>query len=120
MRITTTTTNTTAITFVRVYMQSSWAAMSENTYPLDTITLTLTGLVAGSDIVIRNAGTEVERANVDSNNATSYNYVYEALGNIDISVYKRGYIPFSIRNYALSASNASLPVAQVADRNYIE
>jgi len=119
IRITTNITNTTAITFVRVYMQSSWTAMSENTYPLDTITLTLSGLVAGSDIVILNAGTEVERANVDSNNATSYNYVYETVGNVDIGVFKSGYVPFYIRNYTLSNSNASLPIAQVPDRNYL-
>jgi len=120
MRITTTTTNTTAITFVRVYMQSSWEAMGSNLYPLDTITLTLTGLVAGSDVVILNAGTETERANVDANPTTSYNYVYETTGNVDIKVYKRGYIPFSIMNYTLSSTDASLPVAQVADRNYVE
>jgi len=48
IRITTNITNTTAITFVRVYMQSSWTAMSENTYPLDTATVVMVGLVDGS------------------------------------------------------------------------
>jgi hypothetical protein len=119
MRITTTATNTTAITFVRVYMQSSWSAMATNLYPLDTITLTLTGLVAGSDIVILQAGTETELANVDANPASSYNFVYEVPQAVDIMVYKRGYIPFGIRNYALSSTNSSLPIAQVADRNYL-
>jgi hypothetical protein len=89
-------------------------------YPLDIITLSLTGLVSGSDIVILNTGTEVERVNVDANPTTSYNYVYDTTGAVDIKVYKRGYIPFSILNYSLSTTNASLPVAQVADRNYIE
>jgi len=48
IRITTNITNTTAITFVRVYMQSSWTAMSETTYPLDTATVVMVGLVDGS------------------------------------------------------------------------
>lgn len=119
LKITTTVTNTTAIT--SVYMTTTSTTTTQAyTYPLDTITLTLNGLVAGSDIVILDAGTETERVNVDANPTTSYNYVYETISNVDIKVYKRGYVPFSIMNYALGSSNASLPVAQVADRNYIE
>jgi len=119
LKITTTITNTTAITSVYLATISTTTAQDYQ-YPLDTITLTLTGLVAGSDIVLLNAGTEVERVNVDANPTSSYNYVYETTGNVDIKVYKRGYIPFSIMNYTLSSTNASLPVAQVADRNYLE
>ena len=120
VRVTTVLTATAAITFLTMRTLSSSASQLQVTYPLDTVTLTLSGLVSGSDIVILNAGTEVERINVDANGSTSYNYVYETTGNVDIKVYKRGYIPFSIMNYALSSSNASLPIAQVADRNYQE
>jgi hypothetical protein len=119
LKVTTTVTNTTAIANLYLTTISTVTAQGYQ-YPLDTVTLTLNGLVSGSDIVILNAGTEVERVNVDANPSTSYNYVYDTTGNIDIVVYKRGYIPFSIRNYSLSASNASLPIAQIADRNYIE
>ena len=119
LKITTSTTNATAITSVYTTTVSTTTAQDYQ-YPLDTITLTLGGLVSGSDIVILNAGTEVERINVDANPSTSYNYVYETAGSVDIKVYKRGYIPFAIMNYALSSSNASLPIAQVADRNYRE
>jgi len=119
LKVTTITTNTTAITSVYMTTVSTTTAQDYQ-YPLDVITLTLTGLVAGSDIVILNAGTETERVNVDTNPTASYNYVYETTGNVDIKCYKRGFIPFSIMNYALSSTNASLPVAQVADRNYIE
>jgi hypothetical protein len=120
VRITTLTANTSAITYLRMNTITSWEDQTANTYPLDVITLTLTGLVPGSDIVILNAGTEVERVNVDANNATMYNFVYEATGAVDIRVYKRGYIPFSILNYSLGTSNVSLPIAQVADRNFLE
>jgi len=119
IKITTTVTNATAITSVYMTTVSTTTAQDYQ-YPLDIITLSLTGLVSGSDIVILNTGTEVERVNVDANPTTSYNYVYETPGAVDIKVYKRGYIPFSILNYSLSTTNASLPVAQVTDRNYIE
>ena len=118
-RIQTVTANTVGINFLYIFAESTDIGR-QAVYPLDTITLTLNGLVPGSDIVILNAGTEIERVNVDSNNATFYNFVYETLGNVDIKVYKRGYIPFSIMNYALESDNSSLPIAQVVDRNFTE
>jgi hypothetical protein len=86
-------------------------------YPLDTITLTLTGLQSGSDVVVLAAGTETIRASVDS--VSSFTYTYETPEAVDIAVYKAGYVPFFIRNYTLQSSDASLPVAQVIDRGYL-
>ena len=84
-----------------------------------SITLTLTGLVSGSDISITDAGTDTERVNVDNNSGTTYAYNYSAASEyVDIAVYKAGYLPYYIRNYLLSASNSSVPVAQATDRNY--
>jgi hypothetical protein len=119
LKITTVTTNTTAITTVYMPTVSTTTAQGYQ-YPLDTITLTLNGLIGGSDIVILQAGTETELANVDANPASSYSFVYEVPQAVDIMVYKRGYIPFGIRNYTLSSSDASLPIAQIADRNFLE
>lgn len=117
LTITTSATNTIAITSVYVTTTSSTVAQGYQ-YPLDTITLTLTGLVPGSDVVILNAGTSTERVNVDSNPTSSYDYVYSTTGNVDIGVFKSGYVPLYVRNYALGQTNASLPIAQVVDRNY--
>jgi len=84
-------------------------------------TLTLTGLVAGSDIVILTAGTTTELANIDANATTSYAYTYSFVANtfVDVAVYKAGYVPYIVRGYLLENSNASLPIAQVIDRNYL-
>lgn len=82
------------------------------------VTLTLTGLVSGSDIVILDAGTETERVNVDANAGTTYAYSFTTGGNVDICVYKAGYVPYTIRSYTLPAADGSLPVAQQLDRNY--
>lgn len=81
-------------------------------------TLTLTGLQAGSDIVILEAGTTTERVNVDANAGTTYAYAYTATGDVDIGVFKAGFVPFYIRGFTLNGVNASLPIAQVPDRAY--
>lgn len=117
VRIVTSTTNTTAISSLYFFTSSTDAARAAQ-YPLDAIELTITGLVSGSDIVILNAGTETERVNVDANAGTSYVYSFSTGGNVDICVYKAGYVPFAIRNYALPTSASTVPVAQLADRNY--
>lgn len=88
-------------------------------YPLDTVTLTLTGLVAGSDVTILAAGTETVRATQEENAGTTYAYTYEAPESVDIAIYNPGYMPFFIRGYSLGSSNASLPCAQVADVSYL-
>lgn len=84
-------------------------------------TLTLTGLVNGSDIVILAAGTSTERVNVNENSGTTYGHGYTDSGtSVDIGIFKIGYVPFYIRSYTLAASNASLPINQILDRNYLE
>jgi hypothetical protein len=53
---------------------------------------------------------------------TSYTYDYPAADagdDIDIGIFKAGYVPFFIRGYELSSSDASVPVSQVVDRFYI-
>jgi hypothetical protein len=118
LEITTGTTNATAITSVYL-LTSSTTTTQAYQYPLDTITLTLTGLQTGSDIVVLEAGTETELVNVDANAGTTYGFVYETPQDIDIGVFKIGYVPFYIRGYTLTSSDSSVPVAQVADRNYL-
>ena len=118
LRITTSTTNATAITSVYLTTVSTTTAQDYQ-YPLDTFNLTLTGLIANSDVVILQAGTDTVLGQVDQNTTSSWIYTYETPIPIDIFVSKAGYVPFYIRNYSLLSSNASLPVAQTNDRNYI-
>lgn len=117
IRIKTSTTNTTAITSLYLFTISTPTSRGY-TYPLDTINLSLSGLKTGSDIVVLNTGTSIERLNIDSNASTSFIYTYSSLGSVDIGVFKSGYVPFYIRNYSLLSVDAALPIAQVLDRNY--
>lgn len=119
IEITTGTTNTTAITSVYVLTNSS-AAAQDNEYPLDVNTITFTGLQTGSDVVIYEAGTTNVLGSVDANGTTSWGYTYSGADTIDVGVFKAGYIPFYIRNLSITTSDASLPIAQVADRAYLD
>lgn len=116
----TTAAATNLISFVRVLTDSTLSDQVNNLYPLDTATLTLTGISTGSDIVIYAAGTTTVRQNTDSISGTTNAYIYETPENIDIGIFKAGYIPFYIRNYSLGTDNASLPIAQVVDRAYLD
>lgn len=84
-------------------------------------TLTLTGLQTGSDIVILEPNTSTEYVNVDANAGTTYAFEYDAeiVTAVDIGVFKTGYVPFFIRNLSVGATDASIPISQVADRVYI-
>jgi hypothetical protein len=107
---------TSKINSIRIFTETDTG--SSHNYAFSTPTLTLTGLQPGSDIVVLNAGSTIERINIDNNSGTTYAYTYSDVGNVDIGVFKAGYIPFYIRNYTLLTTNASLPVVQVIDRAY--
>lgn len=117
VRLTTTTTNVLVITSL-YFLTNSTAVAQNNLYPLDTLTLTLTGIQPGSDVVILQAGTTSILAQADAILGTTYSYVYSVQQAINIRVYKNGLVPFFINNYSLPASDASLPVAQVSDRAF--
>jgi hypothetical protein len=120
IKIVTSTGNSTAITFLRIALLTTKAAQEAITYPLDTITLTLTGLLTESDVVILPTGTETMLANPEDVVGTTYAFTYETPQSVDIRVYKQGYYPFSIVNYPLGSSNASVPIAQRPDDSYLQ
>jgi len=88
------------------------------TYPLDTNTVTFTGLPTGCDVVVLTAGTATIVAQQDENPGASYAFTYAGAQSIDIGFIKPGYVPFYIRNLALGTTDSSIPVSLTADRNY--
>jgi hypothetical protein len=107
------------LTNMRVALTTTSNDQRDKLYPLNTITLALTGLVAGSDVTILSAGTETVLATQEENAGTTYGYTYETPVSIDVAVYQPGYIPFFIRGYTLGSSDSTLPCAQVADASYL-
>jgi len=80
-------------------------------------TLTLTGLINLSDVVILAAGTDTVLDSVDQG-GTTFGYVYTTPHTIDIGVVLPGYVTQYIYGVVLGTTDASLPVKQSVDRNY--
>lgn len=116
VKITTVTTNSTAITSLYFFMQSNDTTRAYQ-YPLDVITLSLEGLVSGSDVVIRTSGTETVLDSADS--VSTYSYTYETPSTVDIAVYKAGYIPWFLNGNVLGLVDGSVQVSQFIDRAYL-
>lgn len=119
VRVTCATANATnAITNMRIAMTTTNSAQGDNLYPLSVNTVTFTGLPTGCDAVTLTAGTSTILDQKDALAGTSYAYTYSGTPTVDVGFIKPGYVPFYIRNLALTAADSSIPVALTADRNY--
>lgn len=85
------------------------------------VTLTVTNVVSGSDVVILSQGTSTKLVDDQdiSGTTSAYTYTYSAGTFVDIKVYRDGYVPLFVYGFELGSSNANLPVAQTIDRNYV-
>jgi hypothetical protein len=83
-------------------------------------TLTISNVVAGSDVVIKSAGTTTKlQDDQDIAGTTStYSYTYSAGTFVDVAVYSEGYVPYFVNNFELPAEGGTIQVAQQVDRNY--
>lgn len=112
------------VSFVRIDTTSTLAAQVDNLYPLDVNTLTLTGLKAGSEVRCYTGtpgASAVEIAGVESS-GTSFAFTHSSGGVAGfITVIHTDYQAFSFgidSAFSYTASDISLPVSQVLDRNY--
>lgn len=79
----------------------------------------LTGLLSQSDVVLLTAGTETVITDADAVSGTwSYSYDPDVVSAVDVCVYRKGSLPYIVRNLSLGLSGAVIPVAQAADRSY--
>ena len=101
-----------------IFTTSSLVAQAVK-YPDKVIKFTLTGLQIGSDVVILKAGTNIVLTAVDQNPTSSFSYVYSNIIPVDIGIIKPGYITKYLYNFQLPTADASIPIAQLVDRNYI-
>lgn len=83
----------------------------------NSISLTLTGIVDGSEVRIYSAGTITELFGVESK-TTDPVFSYSTPESVDIVVHSLAYQYFRINSFPLASSDASLPIAQIIDRNY--
>ncbi len=109
---------TNSIRGFQIHTTTTIADQKANLYPLDVNTVTFTGLPTGCDAVVLVSGTGTILDQKDQLAGTSYVYTYSGAQTIDIGFIKPGYVPYYIRNLALTTVNASIPVSLTADRNY--
>lgn len=90
-------------------------------YPLDTYTVSLTGLQTGTKVAVLTTTTEtlLELLTV-SGGEVSYTYPSDDVGNgVDFAILAPGYLYQKIAGYTLTAANASIPVVQNVDYGYV-
>ena len=97
---------------------STTTAQETQLFPLDTNTITFTGLPTGTDVVVLAAGTDTILDQRDANPTSSYAFVYSGAQTVDVGFIKPGFVPFYIRGLSLTTADSSIPVALTADRNY--
>jgi len=114
------TFNIAAQTLTLIGVGKSYVSITHSGGVYGIRTLTLSGLVTGSDIAILNAGTSTVRVLVDANSGSTYAHEYTDTGAmVDISIYKPGYKDTHVLNYTLSTQAAALPISQQIDRAYV-
>jgi len=85
----------------------------------NTVTLTLTDLVANSEVRIYSAGTTTELDGIENcGTEFEYSYNYVASTYVDIVVHHLEYEWFRQKDYPLASTAADLPIAQRKDRWY--
>lgn len=85
----------------------------------NTINLTLTGIVDGSEVRIMEAGTTTELFGLESKQTgVDPVYSYQTAQAVDIVVHHVEYNYWRMASYQLPAADGSLPVSQIFDRNY--
>jgi hypothetical protein len=117
IRVKTTTANTAAFDALSVYTYSA-AADRAATYDLDTNTLTLTGLIPGSDVVINTSGTNTTVGEVDTLVGSTFVWTFSGAQTVDIKIMMSGYRPWQLYDFHVDPVDSSLPIAQEIDRAY--
>ncbi|OQB08076.1 MAG: hypothetical protein BWY21_01464 [Parcubacteria group bacterium ADurb.Bin216] len=120
IQITCTTAGTNYLNSLYFAMVTDATAQYTN-YPLDVYTLSLTGLQTGTKVAILATGTETPLTVLtESGGSVSYTYPDTAVTDeVDIAILAAGYLYQKIEAYALTATNASIPIIQNVDYGYV-
>lgn len=117
-----TVTDTNSVTFVRFFTTSTLEAQSDNLYPLDTVPLSFTNLVTGSEVRVYSGtdpATSVEIGGVESTAGSTFSITHDNAGqNGYIAIFAMGYQPIYLP-YTFKAVDDSILIQQVVDRNYV-
>lgn len=118
-RITTSTTNITAITSLYVLTNSSTTAQDYE-YPLDVVNVNLTGLKSGSEVRAYNTISGENNLEIGwiESSWTSFSFTSEN-GTINIMINHLNYLPADIWWLVVWSSDITIPISQFVDRQYL-
>jgi hypothetical protein len=107
------------LTNIAIPTVTTSVAQGGNPYPLDLITISLTGLKNPSEVRVFEAGTTTEIIGTGAENVTggSHAFSVQAGQSLDISILALGYQNLRLLAYS-SATSAIVPISQVLDRQY--
>jgi hypothetical protein len=108
------------LTNIRLDTVTTSAAQSTNQYPLDTNTLTLTGLKNPTEVRVFEAGTTTQIAGQEDVTSGTFTTQIDAgtYPSVDISILALGYQNTRLLAINMSGGNVSIPVQQILDRQY--
>jgi hypothetical protein len=111
--------STMVITYLTIPTATT-AAAQDNLYPLDTNTLTLTGLKNPTEVRLFNAGTTTEIGGQETVTSGTFAASVDAgsYPNVDISILSLGYQNTRLLNVDMSGGDLSIPIQQIVDRQY--
>lgn len=111
------------VNLANVVFLTSWGSYSfilEFNVVSISVTLSLTNLVVGSEVRIYLHNTTTEITGIENSSTTfNYEYQYEAGVYVDIVVMNMGYLYYRINNILLESTDTTIPIQQIADRNYL-
>lgn len=112
----------TAVTFVSFTTTTTLTAQTNNQYPLDTNTLSFTGLAPGSEVRCytgTDPATAVEIGGIESTSGSTFSFSHSSGGTAGyIVILAMGYQPIRI-DYTYQSADTSLLIQPVVDRNYV-
>ena len=111
----------TAVGYVKINTISTLEAQTDNVFPLDTNTLSFTGLATGSEVrcyVGTDPATAVEIGGTESAGSSSFTFSHSSGGQAGyIVILAMGYQPIRF-DYTYKTSDDSILIQPVIDRNY--
>jgi hypothetical protein len=83
-----------------------------------TTTVTLTGLVNPTEVRVYTTGTTTELDGQENVTTGTFAFGLAPATFVDIRIYAVSYDPIVLENFEIPASNTSIPIVQIFDRNY--
>jgi len=109
---------TNALTFIQINVTTTTEVQGTTVYPLEPLTITLTGLKNPTEVRVYESGTTNELTGSEEITTGSFIFEVEADQLVDIAILGLGYQNIRLTGYSSQVST-SIPIQQQVDRQYL-